>query len=92
MRLTFPAVSENEAELRIYRGCGRRRVRSLPWTTDRAVADKFARGGRFPQPPDPVIACAEIAKANLFFVSADRQENEVVLDPYSIKNLRLEPL
>ena len=43
-------------------------------------------------PPDPVMACAEIAKANLFFVSADRQENEVVLDPYSIKNLRLEPL
>ena len=80
------------SQVRVYRGCGRRRVRSLPWTTDRAVADKFARGGRFPQPPDPVIACAEIAKANLFFVSADRQENEVVLDPYSIKNLRLEPL
>jgi hypothetical protein len=80
------------SQMPVYRGCGRRRVRSLPWTTDRVVADKFARGGRFPQPPDPVIACAEIAKANLLFVSANRQENEVVLDPYSIKNLRLEPL
>jgi len=74
----------------VFRGCGRRRVRGLPWTTDRAVAAKFSRGGRFPQPPDPVIACAEIAKADLFFVLADRKESEVILDPYSIKRLRLD--
>jgi hypothetical protein len=37
-----------------------------------------------------VIACAEIAKADLFFVSADRKESEVILDPYLIKRLRLE--
>jgi hypothetical protein len=36
------------------------------------------------------IACAEIAKADIFFVSTDRAESEVVLDPYSIKRLHLE--
>ncbi len=75
----------------VFRGCGRRRVRGLPWTTDRKIAAYFARGGRFPAPPDPVIACAEIAKADLFFVSAARKESEVILDPYLIKRLRLEP-
>ncbi len=74
----------------VYRGCGRRRVRGLPWTTDRAVAAKFARGGRFRAPHDPVIASAVIAKADLFFVSAARKESEAILDPYTIKRLRLE--
>jgi hypothetical protein len=74
----------------VFRGCGRRRVRGMPWTTDRERAVFFARGGRFPSPPDPVIACAEVAKADLFFVSVARKESEVILDPYSIKRLRLE--
>src|SRR5262249_196356 len=74
----------------VYRGCGRRRVRGLPWTTDSAVAAKFARGGGFFQPPDPVIASAEIAKTALFFVCTDRRESEIVLDPYKITRLRLE--
>lgn len=74
----------------VYRRCGRRRVRSFPWTTDRGVAAYFARGGRFPQPPDPVIASAEIAKTDLFFVSVDRRESEVVIDPYRIARLCLE--
>jgi hypothetical protein len=74
----------------VFRGCGRRRVRGMPWTTDRAIAEKFAHGGRFPQPPDPVIACAKIAKANLFFVSTARKESELILDPYCVGCLRLE--
>ena len=74
----------------VYRGCGRRRIRGLPWTTNRAVANYFAGGGRFTAPPDPVIASAVIAKADIFFVSAERAESEVILDPYSIKRLRLE--
>jgi hypothetical protein len=74
----------------VFRGCGRRRVRALPWTTDRQIAELFARGGRFSPPPDPVVASAEIAKADLFFVSTDRRESEVILDPYSVQRLRLE--
>jgi hypothetical protein len=74
----------------VLRGCSRRRVRGLAWTTDRVRAEFFARGGRLGRQPDPVIACAEIAKADIFFVSTGRDESEVVLDPYSIKRLRLE--
>jgi hypothetical protein len=74
----------------VFRDCGRRRVRGLPWTTDRKIAEFFARGGRFPPPRDPVIASAKIAKAGLFIVSVSRQESEVVLDPYLIKRPRLE--
>jgi hypothetical protein len=73
----------------VFRGCGRRRVRSLPWTTDREIAEFFARGSRFGPQRDPVIARAEIAKADLFFVSVDRKESEVILDPYMIKSVRL---
>jgi hypothetical protein len=73
----------------VYRGSGRRRVRGLPWTTDPAVAEKFARGGRFSAPPDPVIASAAIAKSGIFFVSIARNESEAILDPYEIKRLRL---
>jgi hypothetical protein len=40
--------------------------------------------------PDPVIACAEIPKGDLFFVSTSRKESEVILDPSSIKRPHLE--
>jgi hypothetical protein len=76
----------------VFRGCTRRRVRGLSWTTDRERAEFFARGSRFGPQPDPVIACAEIAKANLFFVSTARKEGEAVLDPYAIRRLRLEAI
>jgi hypothetical protein len=56
-------------------------VRSLPWTTDREIAEFFARGSRFGPQRDPVIARAEIAKTYLFFVSVNRKEGEVILDP-----------
>jgi hypothetical protein len=73
----------------VLRGCTRRRVRGLSWTTDRERAEFFARGGRFGTQAGPVIACAEIAKADLFFVSTARKESEVVLDPNAIRRLRL---
>ena len=75
----------------VFRGCGKRHVRGMAWTTDRKIAEFFARGGRFPQPRDPVIATAEIEKSAVFFVTQSRNESEVVLDPYRVKRLRLEP-
>jgi hypothetical protein len=38
------------------------------------------------------IAEAEIRKANIFFPVIDRDESELVLDPYAIKRLRLAAL
>ena len=37
----------------VYRGCGRRRVRGLPWTTDRDRASFFAGGGGSLRPATP---------------------------------------
>jgi hypothetical protein len=78
--------------LRVYRGCGRRCVRGISWTIDRERAELFARGGRFGVPRDPVVATAEVEKTDVFFVSAQRGEDEIVLDPYKVRRLRLEPL
>ena len=75
----------------VFRGCGKRHVRGMAWTTDPKIAEFFARGGRFPQPRDPVIATAEIDKSAVFFVTQSRNESEVVLDRYRVKRLRLEP-
>ena len=78
--------------LRVYRGCGRRQVRGISWTVDRERAEFFARGGRFPPPRYPVIATAEIERSDIFFVSAQRNEDEIVLDPHRVRKLKLEPL
>jgi len=75
--------------LTVYRGCGARYVRGISWTIDRTSAKKFALGGRFPPPKNPVVATASIDLAGVFFVSAWRKESEIVLDPYEIRGLRL---
>jgi hypothetical protein len=57
----------------VFRGCTRRRARGLSWMMDRERAEFFARGCRFGTQADPVIASAEIAKVDLFFVSTARE-------------------
>jgi hypothetical protein len=75
----------------VFRGCGKRFVRGMAWTTDRSIAEFFASGGRFPTPHHPVIATAEIEKSAIFFCVTSRNESEIVLDPHRVKRLRLEP-
>jgi hypothetical protein len=76
----------------VYRGCARYRVRGLSWTTDRAVAMKFARGMRFDGEPHRVLAEAIVPKQAIFAVFIDRQESEIVLDPRRLRKLRLVPV
>ena len=66
--------------VRVFRGCSVRRVRGIAWTVDRAVAEGFARGHRG-RVPEPVVASALIPKEHIFFVTDERQEKEVVLNP-----------
>ena len=73
----------------IYRGCGRRRIRSLPWTTDREQAAFFAKSLSSGTPSDLVIAEARIDKAEIFFVSTTRDESEVVVDPYRLGRVKV---
>jgi hypothetical protein len=41
--------------------------------------------------PDPVVATAVIPKEHIFFVTDDRSEKEIVLDPRRLGKLLIEP-
>ena len=80
------------AQVQVFRGCSRPRVRAISWTTDRAVAEGFARGHRGIRVPEPVIASALIPKEHIFFVTDERSEKEVVLNYRRLRRLMIEPL
>jgi len=76
-------------EVAVYRGCSRPRMSAISWTTDRQVADIFARGHRGIRVPDPVIASAVIPKSAIFTVVTSRNESEVIVDPRRLRKLAL---
>jgi hypothetical protein len=74
----------------VYRGCQRGRERGIHWSTNRAVAEGFARGKRCVN-PNPTLVQAVIPKGHIFGVFADRNEDEVALDPRRLRRvLRVE--
>jgi hypothetical protein len=77
--------------IRVYRGCSASRVRGISWTTQPKAARGFARGHRLISVPEPVIATATIPKEAVFFVSTDRKEHEIILDPRSLSGICVEP-
>lgn len=91
----FPMDAEAQAvmdtlpeTIRIYRGCSRRRIRGLSWTTRREVAEEFARGHRNIETPQPVIARASILKnSGVFTAIADRDEGELIVWPQLLERV-----
>ena len=77
------------AQVPVFRGCSRPRVRGISWTMERTIAEGFARGHRGIQVPDPVVASALIPKDGIFFATDDRSEKEIVLNPRRLRRLRL---
>jgi hypothetical protein len=73
--------------VRVFRGCSRSRIRNVAWTTDRAVALRFARGHRNIRVLEPVIASAEISREHVFLRIDDRNESEVLIDPQHLQKL-----
>jgi hypothetical protein len=71
----------------VHRGCSRRHIRGLGWTTDEHVADGFACGHRGIPVHDPGIASGLVSKRDIFFVAVERNESEVVLDPVRFSRL-----
>ena len=51
----------------------------LSWTTDRAVAERFARGHRFIWNPHPVLLTGSVSKRDVAGFYTDRKESEVVV-------------
>jgi hypothetical protein len=74
-----------------WRGCERGRERGLHWTTDRAVAERFASGRRCVNQL-PTLVQAQIPKEHIFAVFVSREESEIVLDPRRLKKLSSAPL
>jgi hypothetical protein len=99
LRNHAPAIlSEDEQKIfdalpdrvRVYRGCSRERINGASWTTDRSVAENFARGHRMIPVPDPVVATGIIAKVDIFMTHSRRNEDEVLLDPDRLQELSVE--
>lgn len=67
-------------EITLYRGCSRKHVKGLAWSTDRAAAETFAHGHRGFTVSDPVVAETIFPKEKVFAVFTSRNENEVVID------------
>jgi hypothetical protein len=76
--------------VQVYRGCYHTRVRGVSWTLDREIAKKFTCWRLGPL-PDAAIASAIIPKPHIFFVTDDRKEKEVVLEPRRLRKLVVEP-
>lgn len=76
--------------VRVFRGCSAPRVRGNSWTVDRALAEEFARGHRG-RVPEPVVASALIPKEHIFFVTDEREEKEIVLNPRRLRKVFIEP-
>ena len=79
-------------DLTLYRGCSRSHVEAISWTTNRSVAEDFARGHRGIAVPDPVIVAATVARKHVFAVIYNRSEAEVLLDPAFLKITAIAPL
>jgi hypothetical protein len=77
--------------VRVFRDCSAPRVRGISWTADHAVAEEFARGHRGIPVREPVVASALIPKDHIFFVTDERQEKEVVLNPRRVSEVIIEP-
>lgn len=71
----------------IYRGAVPARRLGIAWTTDIEVAREFALGHRGIRPFGSMIYRTEIAKTDIFTVSVEREESEVIIDPRIIKNM-----
>ena len=73
--------NELPERITVYRGCSKMRQRGLAWTTDRGVAEGFAKGHRQIEVPEPVVIKCDVPKSVVLATFAyDRQENEVLLD------------
>jgi hypothetical protein len=79
------------AEITVYRGCQAGRERGLSWTIDQSIAIEFAHGKRLPN-RTPMLVTAVIPKEHVFAVVFDRSEQELVIDPRRLRQVRKEAI
>lgn len=84
----FAALPE---QVQVFRGCSLRRIRGVSWTTERDIAEGFARGHRGIPVPDAVVASPVAHKHAIFAFFTDREESDVLLDPRRLRQLTYIP-
>jgi hypothetical protein len=82
----FDALPES---FTVYRGTQLGRVRGLSWTTDRLVAEGYAKGHRQIAVPNSAVYMAIAMKAHIFIVSTSRGESEVIVNPPRLRAVSL---
>ena len=82
---------DRKKSLTIYRGCSRRRVRGLSWTTNCNIAAQFANGHLGIPVPHPVIASAVIHRRDVlaYIWSPVNDEHEVIVNPKRLRSVEI---
>ncbi|MDB6179625.1 hypothetical protein PAF17_19360 [Paracoccus sp. Z330] len=84
-RQTWKQEADCPDRMKVYRGephgmlTGSLVTKGLSWTTDREVAESFARGHRGVTPTYPLVWQAEVTRDDIAFTTNERGESEVVL-------------
>ena len=81
-------ITRPVSDLWVYRGCIPWQWRRLAWTTDRDQAHWFAEWGADRGHPG-VVYSAVVPSRHVLARFQERQENEVVVNPYGLKDLQL---
>lgn len=85
-RKKFDALPD---QIMVWRGSDESTIKGACWSLDRAVAEKFARGHRMMWNPRPTLARAVVSKWDVLFFFTDRDESEVLLDPFDLPGLEI---
>lgn len=65
----------------LYRGADGTREHGISWTTDLEIALSFANGHRGIAVPNPTVFTAMVDKSDIWSVSVERSESEVLVSP-----------
>ncbi|MDE4303655.1 hypothetical protein PXK30_09440 [Phaeobacter gallaeciensis] len=85
-RKKFDALPD---QIMVWRGSDESTIKGACWSLDRKVAEKFARGHRMMCNPRPTLARAVVSKWDVLFFFTDRNESEVLLDPFDLPEMEI---
>jgi hypothetical protein len=76
----------------IWRGCYEANGRGMSWSLDADVAARFPTLNRYRQEGQPLLIEGLVARDRIVFLKQDRDEQEVVVDPYEVSFVDVQEL
>lgn len=86
------ALANMPDELTIYRGCAIEDTQGLSWTLDRERAEWFAERNHNLSDQDTEVKVATVQKSDVIAYITRRNEEEIIVNPKSIKSFRFKVL